>query len=226
MKEVLLASLKLITTLFMSFIAVLKGHGFSRAEGNAQLMRLQPLREVLPFALRLLMKNAITSLRPAAEILLLGIASLAVPAQIVSTNAQNRPAVAKPDAVTFLFPEQVTVPAGKPSPVAQHFRVAQGLHINSHTPSDEYLIATDFSIPEGSGVRLDGAAYPAGTLFTLPADPKTRLSVYTGEFVIQARIVAVVGSHLVEGKLRYQACDRNQCLPPKTIDVPIEVIGK
>jgi hypothetical protein len=34
------------------------------------------------------------------------------------------------------------------------------------------------------------------------------------------------GDHLVEGKLRYQACDRNECMPPKTITVPIDVIGK
>ena len=160
-----------------------------------------------------------------AAILFLGIAVLTARAQIIPTNGQHRSAAAEP-AVTFLFPEQVTVPAGKPSPVTLHFRVTQGLHINSHTPSDEYLIPTDFSIPEGSGVRLDAAAYPAGTSFALPADPKTHLSVYTGDFAIQARIVSVAGNHLVEAKLRYQACDQNQCLPPKTIDVPIDVVGK
>jgi hypothetical protein len=61
---------------------------------------------------------------------------------------------------------------------------------------------------------------------TLPIDPTTKLSVYSGEFILQARIVATAGNHLVEGKLRYQACDQNQCMPPKTIDVPIDVIGK
>jgi hypothetical protein len=30
----------------------------------------------------------------------------------------------------------------------------------------------------------------------------------------------------VQGKLRYQACNDSQCLPPKTITVPIDVIGK
>jgi hypothetical protein len=60
---------------------------------------------------------------------------------------------------------------------------------------------------------------------TLPIDPTTKLSVYTGEFIIQARIVATPGNHLVQGKLRYQACDQNQCMPPKTITVPIDVIG-
>lgn len=135
-------------------------------------------------------------------------------------------ALNKAEAVQYLFPEQITVPAGKPTPVALHFRIAPGLHINSHKPKDEYLIPTVFSIPESSGVRLDAATYPAGVEMTLPADPQTRLSVYTGEFVIQTRIVAKPGNHMVEAKLRYQACDHSQCMPPKTITVPIDVIGK
>ena len=133
---------------------------------------------------------------------------------------------AKMDAVEYLFPEQVTVPAGKVSAVALHFRVAPGLHINSHSPKDEFLIPTSFSIPEGQGVRLDGAVYPVGIDVTLPLDPKTRLSVYSGEFVLQARILATAGDHLVEAKLRYQACDNNACMPPKTITVAIDVIAK
>jgi hypothetical protein len=75
-------------------------------------------------------------------------------------------------------------------------------------------------------VRLDAASYPSGIFITLPADPKTKLNVYTGEFVIQARLVATPGNHLVQARLRYQACDQSQCLPPKTITVPIDVVGK
>ena len=134
--------------------------------------------------------------------------------------------IVKGDAVQYLFPEQVTVAAGKPSQVTLHFRIAPGLHINSHTPSEDTLIPTTFSIPEGVGVRLDGASYPVGTDMTLPMDPKTKLSVYTGEFAIQARIVAAAGNHLVEAKLRYQACNQSECMPPKTISVAIDVIGK
>jgi len=55
-------------------------------------------------------------------------------------------------------------------------------------------------------VRLEKASYPAGADFTLPLDPETKLSVYTGEFQIKARIVATTGNHLVEARLRYQAC--------------------
>jgi hypothetical protein len=132
----------------------------------------------------------------------------------------------KPAAVEYLYPEQVTLPAGKPSIAALHFRIAPGLHINSHTPREEGLIPTTFSIPEGSGVRLDGAIYPPGTEFALPFDPMLKLSVYTGEFIVKARLVATAGNHLVEAKLRYQACENNSCMPPKTIIVAIDVIGK
>jgi hypothetical protein len=30
----------------------------------------------------------------------------------------------------------------------------------------------------------------------------------------------------VEAKLRYQACDQTQCMPPKTITVPIDIVAK
>jgi hypothetical protein len=150
--------------------------------------------------------------------------------QFVSNSPRNN-SVLKTEPVQYLFPEQVSVPAGKLTPVTLHFRVAQGLHINSHTPSDKFLIPTDFSIPEGvgpdgMGVRLGAATYPHGTVISLAFDPSTKLSVYTGEFAIEARIVATPGNHLVQGKLHYQACDQNECLPPKTIDVPINVVGK
>jgi hypothetical protein len=143
-----------------------------------------------------------------------------------SLTSSPQQSVLKSQAVEYLYPEQVSVPAGKPSPVTLHFRVQQNLHINSHTPRADFLIPTVFSMPENSGVKLAGATYPTGADFALPSDPDQKLSVYTGDFTIQAKIVSTPGNHLVEAKLRYQACDQTQCLPPKTITVPIDVIGK
>jgi hypothetical protein len=158
--------------------------------------------------------------------------AIAVALALASASAQaplfDKPSrtASKPPAVEYLYPEQLTLPAGKPSKVTLHFRVASGLHINSHTPSAEELIPTILSIPENSGVRLESAVYPAGADFAMPLDPKTHLNVYTGEFAIQTRIVATAGNHLVEAQLRYQACDNNTCMPPKTITAAIDVIGK
>jgi DsbC/DsbD-like thiol-disulfide interchange protein len=137
-----------------------------------------------------------------------------------------KPAGAKVEAVKYLYPEQITVRAGKTTAVELHFRIAPGLHINSHTPKDTYLIPTTLSVPDGTGVRLESAAYPDGHDYTLPADPETKLNVFTGEFAIAAKLTAAPGTHLLEAKLRYQACDETQCMPPKTITVPIDVVAK
>jgi len=151
----------------------------------------------------------------------IALAGLPAPAQTTIFTGHS---TFKPAAVEYLFPEQVTVTAGKPTTV--HFRIAPGLHINSHTPSEDELIPTTLSIPGDSGVRLEGAVYPPGAEFTLPLDPKTKLSVYSGEFTIQARIVATAGDHLVEAQLHYQACDNHACMPPRTMTAAIDVIAK
>jgi hypothetical protein len=161
----------------------------------------------------------------AAICLTIAFAPFAVRAQDSLSESFHKPAH-KVEAVEYLYPEQVTVPAGKPSSVALHFRIQQNLHINAHKPRADYLIPTVLSIPESSGVQLAGASYPAGSDFTLPVDPSEKLLVYSGDFTIQANIVAKAGDHLVEAKLRYQACDQNACMPPKTITVPIDVVGK
>jgi hypothetical protein len=155
----------------------------------------------------------------------LALTALLARAQFVDSGAPG-PAGSKSQSVVYLFPEQVTIHAGKPSAVDLHFRVGPGLHINSHTPSDKFLIATTFSLAGSEGVQLAAASYPAGEFITLASDPNTRLSVYTGEFVIHAQIVSAAGNRLAQGRLHYQACDRNECMPPKTITVPIDVIAQ
>jgi hypothetical protein len=169
-----------------------------------------------------------SALKAGEFVLICSFVTLACAKSLCQESLSTSPgrSVVKTAAVEYLFPEQVSIPAGKSRPVALHFRIHQNLHINSHTPRAEYLIPTVFSVPEVSGVKLAGATYPAGSDFTLPADPDEKLSVYTGDFTIQANMVATPGNHLVEAKLRYQACDQTQCLPPKTITVPIDVIGK
>jgi hypothetical protein len=138
---------------------------------------------------------------------------------------QSHPA-GKTTAVTYLFPEQITVAADKPTPIDLHFKVGSGLHVNSHTPHTEELIPATLTLPEGSGVKLAKADFPPGKDFTFEADPSQKLSVYTGEFIIHVELLAVKGDHLVEATLRYQACDNNACMPPHSIPVAIDVIAK
>jgi len=162
-----------------------------------------------------------------AAAMVFGLAGLLAQGQsgALASDAAGR-SIVKRAAVEYLYPEQISLPAGKAAVVALHFRIAAGLHINSHSPKDEFLIPTTLTIPDGSGVRLEEASYPPGADFTMPADPGTKLNVYTGEFVIEAQLMAAPGDHLVEARLRYQACDQNACMPPRTITAAIDVVGK
>ena len=128
--------------------------------------------------------------------------------------------------VVFLYPQQLTVPAGKPTAISLHFRVAQGLHINSHSPSEPSYIRTELIVPHDPKEELSAIDYPPGGQLALPAFPKDKLSVYTGQFAIRAHLTSAPGDHLLRVKLRYQACATNSCDPPRTIPVAVNIIGK
>ena len=128
--------------------------------------------------------------------------------------------------VAYLFPEQVSIPAQKTTTVDLHFRVADGLHINSHTPREKSLIATNLAVAETSALKVTGVDFPAGVDYTFAFDPSEKLSVYTGEFTLKAHLTAPAGTYLLQGLLRYQACDSRSCYPPKTIPVAVDVIAK
>jgi Disulphide bond corrector protein DsbC len=150
----------------------------------------------------------------------------ALPLAAQAPKFDEKPHTVRSAAVSYLFPEQVTVTADKATTVDLHFKVAAGLHINSHNPHAEELIPTTLKLPEVSGVRLASATFPPGTDFSFPIDPTDKLSVYTGEFTVHAELVAAKGEHLVEGTLRYQACNNETCMPPHSIPVAIDVIAK
>ncbi len=149
----------------------------------------------------------------------------AAAAQMPWQKPAARGGEAKP-MVVFLYPEQVTVAAGKPQTVELHFRVADGLHINSHTPRVKSLIRTELIVAEVPGLSVEAVDFPPGTDFALAMAPNDKLSVYTGEFVLKAHVKAAAGDHLLEGALRYQACDANECYPPRKASVAVDVIAK
>ncbi|AXC14656.1 hypothetical protein ACPOL_5408 [Acidisarcina polymorpha] len=157
-------------------------------------------------------------------LLLLGCA--AAGAQDLPANQAIQSSRGTPSSVTFLFPEQVSIPAGKPAPVDLHFRVADGLHINSHTPREKSLIPTNLAVVEMNALKVTGVEFPSGTDYAFAFAPSEKLSVYSGEFVLHAHLAAPAGQYLLQASLRYQACDSRSCYPPKTIPVAIDVIAK
>jgi hypothetical protein len=130
------------------------------------------------------------------------------------------------DAVQFVSPAQVSVPARRSTEVDLHFRVANGFHINSHTPLDKYLIPARLAVVEGAGLNVTAVDFPPGTDYALQVAPRQKLSVYTGDFVLHAHLMAQPGKHVLTGGLHYQACDASSCLPPHTIPVSVTVVGQ
>ncbi len=146
-------------------------------------------------------------------------------------NDAGKKSGAKPtDAVRYMYPEQVTVTAGKATPVEMHFEVKAGLHINSHVPKTKDMIPTTIAFPADGSVKLDEVKFPAGKDFLLPVAGAPgggdHLSVYTGEFIVRGMMTATRGEHLVQAKLRYQACDNRACMPPHTIPVVMDVTAR
>ena len=128
--------------------------------------------------------------------------------------------------VRFLYPQQVTLAAGKPATIEIHFLVNQGLHINSHAPLQKSLIRTELIEAEPEGVRIAAVNFPPGEDYAFPAEPSQKLSVYSGEFVLRMHLTAQRGDHQLAGELRYQACDAHTCFPPRNLPVSIDVIGQ
>jgi thiol:disulfide interchange protein len=128
--------------------------------------------------------------------------------------------------VKFLYPEQISVAANQDSVVELHFQVNPGLHINSHTPHEKSFIPTQLIVAEPQGLTVAQVDFPAGTDFSPAFDPKEKLSVYTGEFTLRAHIKAQAGEHLVQGQLRYQACDATSCYPPRKVPVALDVVAR
>ncbi len=155
----------------------------------------------------------------------LAVGGLASPAQKLPWQTSGSPAANAP-MVRFLYPQQVQVQAGKPYTVQMHFRITNGLHINSHTPLQKSLIRTDLNASAPSGVQITGVQFPAGSPYAFPAAPSQKLSVYTGEIVVGMRIVAQRGNHLIQGSLRYQACDNSTCFPPRNVPVAVDVVAQ
>ncbi len=129
-------------------------------------------------------------------------------------------------AVRYEYPEQVSIAAGKPAVVELHFRVRDGLHINSHVPLEKSLIRTDLVAIEPPGVKISAVDFPDGVPYAVTSMPNEKLSVYTGEVVLRAHVTAQAGEHLLQAALRYQACDSNSCYPPKKAQVAVDVIAK
>ncbi len=134
--------------------------------------------------------------------------------------------------VTMAAVGKVQVKAGEPVSVELDFRIGSEFHINSNKPKSELLIPTVLKLQAAEPVSLVAVKYPAGQDVSFPFAPNEKLSVYSGDFAITAVVKAPPkaspGEYPVTGELRFQACDRSACYPPRSIPVKfsVTVVGR
>jgi hypothetical protein len=141
-------------------------------------------------------------------------------------QSQDEFAARKP-AVNVVSIDTAPLMKGKASPVTLKFRVASGFHVNSNRPNSELLIPTVLRLNTPTDLSLGNIQYPDGEQLSFSFSPNDKLSVYTGDFTVQAtaRTIGSIhpGSYRVHGELHYQACDNNACYPPKSIPIAFDL---
>ena len=132
-------------------------------------------------------------------------------------------AAAQTQVLNIVPPARLTIKRAEPVTAKLQLRLREGYHVNSNTPSDEYMIPLKLTWDAGPLEARE-------VIFPKPHFEKSEfaekpLSVFTGEFEIATKLAAKAdapsGLGILNGKLRYQACNDKMCLPPKTLDVKL-----
>src|SRR5262249_4042249 len=90
-----------------------------------------------------------------------------------------------------------------------------GWHVNSHRPSEDYLIATTVTVDPAPGLQAGEPKYPEGMRKKLAFAEKP-LSAYEGSCTVTSpRASAPSGE--IAGGVEFQACSDTQCLPPASV---------
>ena len=141
----------------------------------------------------------------------------------VAANGQFRP---PPKASVEAFTDLTSYAAGTAVRIAAVVTIDDGWHIQSHTPSYEYLIPTELALELPEGWPEAAIRYPAHVMWQsqFAEDP---LAAYEHEAVIHADVELpaglATGAVQVPIELLYQACDELVCLPPTTAETTLRL---
>jgi thiol:disulfide interchange protein DsbD len=96
--------------------------------------------------------------------------------------------------------------------------IASGWHVNSHRPSEDYLIATEAHLEPLPGVTFGDPVYPEGVQKKFGFS-ESALSVYESSFAIDVPVLWDVARlpAAISGRVEYQACNDKSCLAPASV---------
>jgi thiol:disulfide interchange protein DsbD len=122
------------------------------------------------------------------------------------------------------------IQAGNTMQIALQLKIDSGWHVNSHTPSFDYLIGTTFELQSKEGIILADVQYSKGNLVSLSFADQP-IDVYEGTVPIFATLRISDNLHpgidTLKGSIAVQACNNQICLAPSSIDVliPVRIAG-
>ena len=120
--------------------------------------------------------------------------------------------------------------AGSTFKAAVILTIAEGWHINSNTPTYDYLIATSLELQQREGFIVTDVRYPKGKHLKF-GFAEDSLSVYEGTpvlfFTVKLSSRIAVGHDTLRAKLQVQSCNDQVCLAPASINIliPVEIVG-
>ncbi|MGC4080605.1 MAG: protein-disulfide reductase DsbD family protein [Vicinamibacterales bacterium] len=154
------------------------------------------------------MRVALNQWRTAAAI----VAALAAGAGPAQAQAPSRP-----KATIAIVTDRDGAHGGESIKLAIQLALPDGVHVQSNTPRDQFLIPTAVTVTPPSGITVDDVVYPAAVDFTQAGQP-TALSVFEQRFAIGVRLGLAAslapGDITVPVRIRYQACDERTCFAP------------
>ncbi len=104
--------------------------------------------------------------------------------------------------------------------------VRPGWHVNSHTPSEDYLIPTQVSLSPAPGLTVSAPKYPAHRERKFAFSEKP-LAVYEGRVLFRIDGVvdasAAPGPRTLTATVAFQPCNEEQCLPPAEVKARLDM---
>jgi thioredoxin:protein disulfide reductase len=104
--------------------------------------------------------------------------------------------------------------------------IANGWHINSVKPLDDFVIPSELKFDPATAELLH-ADFPPHELKDFTFSGGKKLAVYEGTIAIPFQGKLKSGATAIKATLRYQACNDSVCLPPKSVsaDIPTNVVA-
>ena len=135
--------------------------------------------------------------------------------------------IRRPEKASFvLTADRTAYEAGSPARVAALVTIDPGWHVNSHKPTFDYLIPTELDLELPESWPAETVQYPQAEMQTF-AFADQPLAVYDGSVVIVGSLSVPAGTSQgpvpIRAKLRYQACNDSQCLPPVTTEAELQL---